>query len=78
MTDRSTAYRPKIGSMRLLSAISPTKVAIPTAKPSRIWPRTHCPKSRSTVLMTAQVSNRHALGSDRSKVATRVVLSLRM
>jgi hypothetical protein len=53
-------------------------VAMPTAKPRRIWPRTHWPKSRSTVLMTAQVSNRHASGSDRSNVATSVVLSLRM
>ena len=76
MTDSRTAYRPKIGSTSWLRTISPTKVAIPTAKPRMIWPRTHWPKSRSTVLMTAHVSNRHGSGSDRSKVATRVVLSL--
>jgi len=78
MTDSRTAYRPKTGSIRLLSTMRPTKVANPTAKPSRIWPRTHCPKSRSTVLMTAHVSNRHDAGSDRSNVATSDVLPLKM
>ena len=71
ITDSRTAYRPKIGSTSWLRTSSPTNVAMPTAKPSRIWPRTHCPKSRSTVLMTAHVSNRQVAGSARSNVATR-------
>ena len=66
MTDSRTAYRPKIGSTSWLRTISPMNVKMPTAKPRMIWPRTHWPKSRSTVLMTAQASNRQAAGSDRS------------
>ena len=76
MIDKQERVAPEDRVDQLLRTISPMNVKTPTAKPRMIWPRTHWPKSCSTVLMTAQMSNRQVCGSARSNVATRATLSL--
>ena len=78
MIDRSSAYRPKIGSTSWLRMVRPMNVSDPDREAEDELAPDPLPKIRSTVLMTAQMSNRQLAGRAWSKVATMVVLSLRM